>query len=130
MPSLKLIFLFGILFQIFASHNSILAKERYSDQHLEYCQTDNFSKIFTTPDKILITPNEIHIYSKENDKLIKGVYIGIENNRVYVAVSHEEETNTTQSQVARGPCGLHRVWHRECGGCGVLLCPMNCTCFD
>jgi hypothetical protein len=93
----------------------------------EICVNEGLTKIFATPDQILITPDAIFVYTPNKYKLLKAEFIGIDDDRVFVAV-HENELVPK-----RGPCGLHREWHMRpmgCGGCGVLLCPMNCTCFD
>ena len=92
----------------------------------EICKREGFSKIFADPEQIVIKENGVFIRTPQQ-KLVRGKFIGLEKGKVYVAVPKAKLIPK------RGPCGLHRVYHKKppgCGGCGVLLCPMNCTCFD
>lgn len=92
------------------------------------CLSEDLSKIYVTPDQVLITPEGIFVYTINRDKLLKGELMAVDNGKVYVAVSNAEITRKIPN--LRGPCRIHRVYHQACGGCGVLLCPGNCTCFD
>lgn len=92
------------------------------------CEQKDLTKIFATPDQIVITPEALFIYTPSRDKLLNAEFIGLEEGKIFVAVSHSE------LMAKRGPCGLYAEWHKRsqggCGGCGILLCPMNRTCFD
>lgn len=90
------------------------------------CKKEGLSKIFAEPDQIVVKEDGIFVRTSKN-KLVRGKFIGVEKGKVYVAVSK------TKLIPKRGPCGLHKVYHRKpsgCGGCSVYFCPMNCTCFD
>ncbi len=87
------------------------------------CKKGKFAKIFPATNQILIRKDGIFVYTA-NKKLVRGKFIAMENDQVYVAVARPKNIPK------RGPCNLHRLYHKECGGCGVLLCPMNCVCFD
>ena len=119
-----------LLLACFLLTSGVYAKEStsYVDWGDSTCQSEELSKIYVTPDQILITPDGISVYTKNRDRLLKGELIAIENGRVYVAVSKNEMTNI--SPTMRGPCRIHRIVHPVCQGCGVLLCPGNCTCYD
>jgi hypothetical protein len=88
-------------------------------------ESENVSKIYPLPNQILITPTAIFVHSNRSDELIKVERLEIEEGKICAVVR-----NDFGHVLNRGPCGLHKVWHKACGGCGVLLCPMNCTCFD
>lgn len=109
------------------ANESIETETETFDYGDHICEAEEFSKIYPTPDQVLITPEAIFVYTKNHDRLLKGKFMGIEDGRIYVAVSKEE---LKSSPVARGPCLIHYIYHKKCGGCGVLLCPGNCTCFD
>ena len=106
------------------------AKGSCAHQHQDYghkiCEKEKLTKIFPDPEQIVVNQDGIFVYTA-NKKLLLGKFIAVENGEIYVAVPQAKRIPK------RGPCGLHREYHkrpRGCGGCGVLLCPMNCTCFD
>ena len=110
---------------------SVFVQAKELSLHHDYgsklCKKEVLSKIFTTPDQILITSDGIFVYTASKKQLLSGKFIAIEDGEVYVAVSDP------QFIPKRGPCGLHKPWHtgkNGCYGCGILGCPMNCTCFD
>ena len=73
------------------------------------------------PKKVTITEDGIFAYVEGNDKPVMGR-----------SLSFDEHGNLLLKDVvlSRGPCYIHDLWCHRCGGCGVLLCPMNCSCFD
>ena len=98
-----------------------------SDYAHKLCKKEKFEKIFVNPEQILVRKEGIFVATPSQNKLLQVKFIASENGDLYVAVPH------VQLISKRGPCGLHKSYHRKpngCGGCGVLLCPMNCTCFD
>lgn len=74
-------------------------------------------KIYVTPEQIEVTEEGILFYDVVKEILILSK-----------TLSYDEKGLYLKPVVQRGPCGLHSVWCRDCGGCGVIYCPMKCTC--
>jgi len=102
------------------------AKGRNLDKDFgaQICKKAKLSKIFPSPDQLIIQTDGIFVHSVNTNRILQGKFMALEDGEVYIAVRSPDRL------VKRGPCGLHKVYHKACGGCGVLLCPMNCTCFD
>ena len=77
-------------------------------------------RVYVTPPQIEITDYGIIAWLTDEKSFILGESLAFDSNGLYVKPMPLE----------RGPCGLHDRWCKRCGGCGVLLCPMNCTCYD
>lgn len=73
-------------------------------------------KIYVSPQDLQITEHGFIAFDLSK-KLVAGKTLSVDQNGMYI-------------KEWKGPCWLHDLWCRYCGGCGVLLCPMNCTCFD
>ena len=80
----------------------------------------NEQKIYVSPQDIEITQNGIYYIDRE----------GATEQKIDALQYDEHGLYFLDISQTRGPCGLHQVYHADCGGCGVLFCPMNCTCFD
>lgn len=74
-------------------------------------------KIYVSTDQIVITENGILAYVNESKTPIPGKTLSFDEDGMYI-------------KEWKGPCWLHDLWCNRCGGCGVLLCPMNCSCYD
>lgn len=90
-------------------------------------ETSSMYKRYITPDQITVTASGILVFLDGNIQPIKAMELSYDEEGMFVMLHIAEPANYS---FEKGPCGLHRVWHKECGGCGVLFCPMNCTCFD
>ncbi len=77
-------------------------------------------RVYINPDQIEITDYGIFARDIGRKKIVLVESLGFDKKGLYFKPMIEQ----------RGPCGIHRAWCKICGGCGVLLCPMNCTCFD
>ncbi len=73
------------------------------------------------PNQVWVTEEGIFAYLEEEQQMVIGQELSIDKcgNMVLKEVV-----------LAKGPCYIHDLWCRRCGGCGVLFCPMNCSCFD
>ena len=74
-------------------------------------------KIYVSRDQIVITKDGILAYVDGAKTPIPGKTLSFDDNGMYI-------------KEWKGPCWLHDLWCNRCGGCGVLLCPMNCSCYD
>lgn len=83
-----------------------------------YCNHQKEEKIYVNPEQIEITDQAILVWSLDGKPLALAKSLGLDEQGLYI------------KQLTRGPCGIHNRWCRTCGGCGVILCPMNCTCND
>jgi hypothetical protein len=90
-------------------------------------ETSSSYKQYITSDQVTVTESGILVFLKGNIQPVKAQMLSYDEEGMFVMIQGTESVN---GSFEKGPCGLHRVWHRECGGCGVLFCPMNCTCFD
>jgi hypothetical protein len=81
-------------------------------------------EIYPEPNQLFITSEKIRVQTPSKKCLIPGKIIFLKDGRLCVSVKKAIHI------CKRGPCRIHRVWHRACGGSGVLFCPGNCTCFD
>ncbi len=77
-------------------------------------------KIYVTPNQLVITENQILAYLPNSPEPVSGNAIAFDANGLYVS----------RMVLHRGPCYIHNLWCNRCGGCGVLLCPMNCCCYN
>jgi hypothetical protein len=75
-------------------------------------------KIYVSPEQIEITHHGIVAWQPDGKNFIWGKSLAFDDKGLYIM------------PLERGPCGIHKRWCKTCGGCGVLLCPMNCTCYD
>ena len=107
---------FTVLLTFCASSTQAKEPCGHHDHGHKICKKEKFAKIFADPEQILINKDGIFVYTA-NKKLLRGKFIALENDEVYVAVP------MAKIMPKKGPCGLHKVYHRGCGGCGVL-------CFD
>lgn len=90
-------------------------------------ETSSMQKRYITPDQVTITTSGILVFFDENIQPTKAMELSYDEEGMFVMLHIDEAAN---GSFEKGPCGLHQVWHKQCGGCGVLFCPMNCTCFD
>jgi hypothetical protein len=74
-------------------------------------------RIYISPDQIVVTKEGIIAYPLGAEKPIAGKTLSFDEKGLYI-------------KEWKGPCWLHDLWCKRCGGCGVLLCPMNCSCYD
>jgi hypothetical protein len=84
-------------------------------------------KRYITSDQVNVTESGILVFLNGNIQPVKAQLLSYDEEGMFVMFQGTESVN---GSFEKGPCGLHQVWHRACGGCGVLFCPMNCTCFD
>jgi hypothetical protein len=82
-----------------------------------YGELADEGKVYVTPDQIEITEEGIFAYIKNAKRPIVGRTLAFDHIGMYI-------------KEWRGPCFIHDLWCRRCGGCGVLFCPMNCSCYD
>ncbi len=85
------------------------------------------NKKYVKADQVVVTDSGILVFLDRNVQPVKVLELSYDEEGLFVLL---RETESPIGSFEKGPCGLHRVWHKACGGCGVLLCPMNCTCFD
>ncbi len=97
---------------------SIVSNTAYCDQQVKFDCNQKEEKIYVSPEQIEITEQAILVWLSGEKTFLLAKSIGFDDQGLYV------------KQLTRGPCGLHNRWCKICGGCGVLLCPMNCTCYD
>lgn len=83
-----------------------------------HCSHQKEEKIYVNPEQIEITDQAILVWSLDGKPLTLAKSLGFDDQGLYI------------KQLVRVPCGIHNRWCKICGGCGVLLCPMNCTCYD
>jgi len=81
-------------------------------------------EVYPEPDQLFISSGKIRIQTPSKKSLISGKLIFLKDGRLCASVKK------AICVCKRGPCRIHKVWHRACGGCGVLICPGNCTCYD
>ncbi len=74
-------------------------------------------KIYVSADQIELTKDGIFAYVAGLEKPIAGKILSFDEHGMYILEW-------------KGPCWIHDLWCNRCGGCGVLLCPMNCSCYD
>ena len=87
---------------------------------------EKLARIFPLSEQVSIQADGLYVCTPSK-KLLRAKYISFVDNELCVFIPKPKLI------AKRGPCGLHAPYHRKpqgCGGCGVLLCPMNCTCFD
>jgi len=84
-------------------------------------------KKYIRPDQIILTESGILAFLEGNVEPINVQQVSFDREGLFILF---EQIESSHSSFGKGPCGLHDVWHAACGGCGVLFCPMNCTCFD
>jgi hypothetical protein len=77
-------------------------------------------KIYVTPNQIVLTEGLILAYLPGSPHPVSGTAIAFDSTGLYMSRMVDQ----------KGPCYLHDLWCNRCGGCGVLLCPMNCSCYD
>ena len=87
----------------------------------------NCSQIYPTADQVLITPKNIFVYSINNENLIKVERVECIEGRICATVLDDINKIEMVYGVA---CPVHPIYHQQCKGCGVLLCPFNCKCYD
>ncbi len=77
------------------------------------------------PQKIYVTANQLDISNK-------GIIVSFEDGRNPILARNLSYDNNGLyiDVIICKACDLHDTWCSLCGGCGVLLCPMNCKCFD
>ncbi len=74
-------------------------------------------KIYVEPNQIEIMKGGILAHIDGEERPIAGKTLSFDENGMYI-------------KEWKGPCWLHDLWCNRCGGCGVLFCPMNCSCYD
>jgi hypothetical protein len=74
-------------------------------------------KIYVKPSQLEFTQQGVLAHIEGQDKPIAGKTLSFDENGMYI-------------KEWKGPCWLHDLWCNRCGGCGVLFCPMNCSCYD
>lgn len=87
-------------------------------------EPSSIHKEYVRPDQVIITESGIIAFLEENVDPVVVQQVAFDERGLFIVFQQSE------SSFGKGPCGLHDVWHTACGGCGVLFCPMNCTCFD
>jgi hypothetical protein len=87
--------------------------------------SSSVQKRYIKPDQVIVTESGILVFVEETVQPIKALGLSYDEEGLFVTFRDMELNGSFE----KGPCGLHRVWHKDCGGCGVWLCPMNCTCF-
>jgi hypothetical protein len=90
-------------------------------------ETSSINKRYIKPNQVTVTDSGILVFLDRNIQPIKALQLSYDEEGMFVLL---QDTESPSGSFEKGPCGLHRVWHKACGGCGVLFCPMNCTCFD
>lgn len=119
MKLLLRIFTASLFFLIFSS--TLIAHATNYHKNAEYLQGKaKKERIYVNPQQIEMTENAIIVWSLDGNDYILAKNIALDDKGLYI------RPLTNQ----RGPCGLHTQWCNRCKGCGVLLCPMNCTCYD
>ena len=122
----KLIFYFSAVLLVCASYmfaDNAIHHKACNDQSIK---KEKLARIFPFSEQVSIQADGLYVCTP-NMKLLRAKYISFIDNKLCVFLPKPKLI------AKRGPCGLHAPYHRKlqgCGGCGVLLCPMNCTCFD
>ena len=82
-----------------------------------YGKADAEKKTYVNLDQIVVTEKGVFAYLGKGEKPIAGRNLSFDEKGMYI-------------KEWKGPCWLHDPWCPQCGGCGILFCPMNCSCFD
>lgn len=82
-------------------------------------EAKNLEKVRIHLDEIQTFENKPFLWNEADQKWNLVEYVSWDEGGCFAKVTE-----------MKGPCGLHMQWCKACRGCGVLLCPMNCTCFD
>lgn len=76
------------------------------------------NKIYVSPHQVEITDHGFIVRQDPlGKKAVAGKTLSFDQHGMYI-------------KEWKGPCWIHDLWCSRCGGCGVILCPMNCSCFD
>jgi len=82
-------------------------------------------KIYFTQDRFVLTDDGILLLLKDcdgTDIVVNLSQLNWDDGGIFVFAE--------QVIKAAGTCrNGHAIWHRDCGGCGVLYCPARCRCY-
>ncbi len=79
--------------------------------------TETETRVYVSLNQIEMVANGFLARLDAQNKVVAGKTLSFDENGLYI-------------KEWKGPCWIHDLWCHRCGGCGILLCPMNCSCFD
>ena len=80
------------------------------------------NKIYFTHDHLILSDEGIFLLLQDQN--------GMEVEIMISQLNFDANGLFVLAEQIGGTCrNNHPIWHRECGGCGVMWCPARCRCF-